>query len=160
LVLDSCSKLPTTLEFQVFAKIQATDQEENQKQQKDHRDGTKTCKIHGNTHMELRSGNGGRMGGGAVLSLSSNAMRRGRQAGRSGNDEERRNSEKRGEWQRERNPDLLIDFGISAWHCDNMSRSRQGHGHGARKGPNYYLKFYLKKRFSMHGVLNIDEIKN
>jgi hypothetical protein len=82
LVLDSCSKLPTTLEFQVFAKIQATDQEENQKQQKDHRDGTKTCKIHGNTHMELRSGNGGRMGGGAVLSLSSNAMREaGRQAG-------------------------------------------------------------------------------
>jgi hypothetical protein len=45
-------------------------------------------------------------GGGAVLSLSSNAMRRGRQAGRSGNDEERRNSEKRGEWRRERNPDL------------------------------------------------------
>jgi hypothetical protein len=52
----------------------------------------------------LTSGNGGGMGGGAVLSLSATRCA---EAGRSDNDEERRNSEKRGEWRRARIPDLL-----------------------------------------------------
>jgi hypothetical protein len=42
------------------------------------------------------------------------------EAGRSDNGEERRNSQKRGEWRRERNPDLQKRLGVSAWHCDKL----------------------------------------
>lgn len=73
----SSSRPPTTLEFHVLGvgkKIQATNQQQTQSETaKDHRSGTELCKIHGHTYMEFRSGNGGAMGGGAVLSLS--AMR-------------------------------------------------------------------------------------
>jgi len=89
--------------FKFWRRFRQPISKKNQKQQKDHRLGTKPCKIHGNTYIWEWRRDGGRR---CAIPLR-DAMRRGRQAGRSDNDEERRNSEKRGEWRRARIPDLL-----------------------------------------------------